>query len=228
MSPEERQLITGLFDRIRSAANTPRDPEAEALIADAVKSMPYAPYFLVQAVLVQDQALRAANERPQQLEARLSDLEQQGQGQRPGSAGFLGGLGSIFGSPGPQTQPRGPWGPPASQQQSYPPPPEPGPWGGVPQAGGGFLQGALGTAAGVSGGVLLADSIRGLFGGNHGGLGIGSGLGGLGGGETIVNNYYDDTPGADAADPGTTVVDDYDDTNSGDFDSGGGDETYDV
>jgi hypothetical protein len=227
MSPEERQLITGLFDRIRSAANTPRDPEAEALIADAVKSMPYAPYFLVHAVLVQDQALRAANERPQHLEARLSDLEQQGQRQRPGSAGFLGGLGSIFGSPGPQTQPRGPWGPPASQQQSYPPPPEPGPWGGVPRAGGGFLQGALGTAAGVAGGVLLADSIRGLF----GGLGIGSGLGGfggLGGGETIVNNYYDDTPRTDAADPGTTVVDDYDDTNSGDFGSGGGDETYDV
>jgi hypothetical protein len=61
MSPEERRLITGLFDRIRSAANAPRDPEAEALIADAVKSMPYAPYFLAPAVLVQDQALRAAN-----------------------------------------------------------------------------------------------------------------------------------------------------------------------
>jgi hypothetical protein len=87
MSPEERQLITGLFDRIRSAANAPRDPEADALIADAVKSMPYAPYFLAQAVIVQDQALRAANERLQQLEARLNDLEQQGQGQRPG--GFL-------------------------------------------------------------------------------------------------------------------------------------------
>jgi hypothetical protein len=114
---------------------------------------------------------------------------------------------------------------------SYPLPPEPGPWGGTPPAGGGFLQGALGTAAGVAGGVLLADSIRGLFGGDHGGLGIGFGLGGfggLGGGKTIVNNYYDDTPGADAADSGTTVVDDYDDTNSGDFSSGGGDETYDV
>jgi hypothetical protein len=229
MSPEERQLITGLFDRISSAANAPRDPEAEALIADAVKAMPYAPYFLVQAVIVQDQALRAANERLQQLEARLNDLDQQGQGQRPGSGGFLSGLGSIFGggAPAQQTppsQPRGPWGPPASQQQSYPPQPEPGPWGGAPPAGGGFLQGALGTAAGVAGGVLLADSIRNLFGG-HGGLGIGSGFGGLGGlvgGETIVNNYNDGTPGADD----TTVIDDYDDTDNGD--SGGDDGTYNV
>ncbi len=38
MSPEERQLLTGLFDRIRGAAATPRDPEAEALISDAVRN----------------------------------------------------------------------------------------------------------------------------------------------------------------------------------------------
>jgi len=63
---------------------------------------------------------------------------------------------------------------------------------GVAQAPGGFLKGALGAAAGVAGGVLLADGIRGLF---HGGGGIAGGLGnrfgfqhtGLGG-ETIVNN----------------------------------------
>jgi hypothetical protein len=226
MSPEERQLITGLFDRVRSAANAPRDPEAEALIADAVKAMPYAPYVLAQAVIVQDQALRAANERLQQLEARLNAE------QPAASGGFLNSLGSIFGggAPAQQTpppsQPRGPWGPPsAPQQQPYPPQPEPGPWGGAPPAGGGFLQGALGTAAGVAGGVLLADSIRNLFGG-HGGLGIGSGFGGLGGGETIVNNYHDGTSGADDQD--TTVVDDYDDTDSGNFDSGGDDGTYDV
>jgi uncharacterized protein len=227
MSPEERQLISGLFDRIRSAANSPRDPEAETLIGDAVKAMPYAPYFLAQAVIVQDQALRAANERLQELESRLNEFEQQGQ--RPGD--FLGGLGSIFGGAAPpaqpSTQPRSPWGPP--EQQPYPQQPAPGAWSG-PHAGGGFLRGAFGTAAGVAGGVLLADSIRGLFGGNSGGLGIGSGLGGFGGrgGETIVNNYYDDTPGADAAGSGTTVVDDYDDSDSDDVGSGGDDGTYDV
>ena len=56
------------------------------------------------------------------------------------------------------------------------------------------MTGALGTAAGVAGGVLLADSIRGLFGGHNNALGIGSGFGGMGpglGGETVINNYYD-------------------------------------
>jgi hypothetical protein len=56
------------------------------------------------------------------------------------------------------------------------------------------LTGALGTAAGVAGGVLLADSIRGLFAGHNNPLGIGSGFGGTGpglGGETVINNYYD-------------------------------------
>jgi hypothetical protein len=57
------------------------------------------------------------------------------------------------------------------------------------------LTGALGTAAGVAGGVLLADSIRGLFTGHNNSLGIGSGFGGTGSGlagDTIVNNYYGD------------------------------------
>ena len=56
------------------------------------------------------------------------------------------------------------------------------------------MTGALGTAAGVAGGVLLADSIRGLFAGHNNTLGIGSGFGGMGsglGGETVINNYYD-------------------------------------
>jgi acetylglutamate kinase len=38
MTPEERQLITGLFDRLKGAANAPRDPEAEALIIDGTIS----------------------------------------------------------------------------------------------------------------------------------------------------------------------------------------------
>ena len=108
MSPEERQLLTGLFDRIRGAATTPRDQEAEGLIQDATKAQPYAPYFLAQTVLVQDQALRAANDRLQELEGKVKDLESQAaSGPRPG--GFLGGLGSLFGgsAPGRQRSPRG-------------------------------------------------------------------------------------------------------------------------
>ena len=100
MSPEERQLLTGLFDRIRGAATTPRDQEAEGLIQDATKAQPYAPYFLAQTVLVQDQALRAANDRLQELEGKVKDLESRAaSGPRPG--GFLSGLGSLFGGSGP-------------------------------------------------------------------------------------------------------------------------------
>ena len=215
MSPEERQLLQGLFDRMRNASGNPRDREAESLIADNVRQQPYAPYLLSQTVIVQDQALRAANDRLQQLEAQVQDMQRGGgQPQPQGGGGFLSGIGSLFGGGGQQQAPRGVWNQ-GAPQQGYPQqggfaPQQGGPWGGQPQqasGGGGFLQGALGAAAGVAGGVLLADSIKGLFGGHNNGLGIASGVpgmggdgfggGGLGGGETVVNNYYGSDTGAD-------------------------------
>ena len=241
MSPEERQLLTGLFDRIHASANTPRDPEAEALIANAVKDQPYSPYFLAQAVIVQNQALEAANQRLNDLQSQINSQQPQGQ---PAGGGFLSSLGSIFGGPSAppepsrpqQPLPGGPWGQPPQAQapraypqqpSSYPPQT---PWGAPPVGGGGggFLSGALQGAAGVAGGVLLADSIRSLFGGHgggFGGLGIGTGVGGLGsglgGGETVVNNYYDD----DGRKNGADSVDIFDDSNngSGSFDTGNDD-----
>lgn len=217
MSPEERQLLQGLFERIQNAGSAPRDKDAEAFIQDAVRALPYAPYLLAQTVIVQDQALRAANERLQQLETQVHDLEQHAAPQQQGGGGFLGGLGSLFGggqpsqpSPGWNQAPRAPspgWGQQAPQQNYGQ---QGGPWGapqgggfGGPQGGfggqqgGGFLKGALGAAAGVAGGVLLADSIKGLFGGSNNPLGIAAGVPGIdqglgGGRETIVNNYYGD------------------------------------
>ena len=210
MSPEERQLLQGLFDRMRPNASNFRDREAEQLIADSVRQQPYAPYLLAQTVIVQDQALQAANDRLQQLEHHVQELEQRQQPQ--GGGGFLS---SIFGggSQQPLTPSRAPmWNQggaaPNYQQQGYAPPPPPqqgGPWGGQPQqgGGGGFLHGALGTAAGVAGGVLAADAIGSLFRSGHagGGLGIASGVPGFGGGsgnETVVNNYYGDNDPAQA------------------------------
>jgi hypothetical protein len=256
MSPEERQLLVELFDRIRQNANNPRDREAETFIAGQVRAQPYAPYLLAQTVIVQDQALRAANERLQQLEQHVHELE--GQGGQQGSGGFLGSLGSLFGGadrgPPPSSVPPSRWsgpqgGAPGYAQgygQSYggqqPYPPQGGPWSGGPQyqqaGGGGFLKGALGAAAGVAGGVLLADSIRGLFHGAGNPLGIGSGFGGageggLGGGDTVVNNYYDggDSPTHQAADfgpdQGPDDAPDVLDAGSGD-DLGGGSDSVDV
>ncbi|WP_026608336.1 DUF2076 domain-containing protein [Methylocapsa acidiphila] len=237
MSPEERQLLTGLFDRVQSQANSPRDKEAEAFIADAVRSLPFAPYLLAQTVIVQDQALQAANTRLQELESRVQELEQQ---TSRGSGGFLSGIGSLFGGGAPrgpaappqdggwrQSPPPSGWQQPPQQGYGQPyPPQQQGPWGGQapgqafgqpPAQGGGFLKGALGAAAGVAGGVLLADSIRGLFAGHNNSLGIGSGFGGGGlggglGGETIVNNYYgSDEPGRSQQDAYQDADQDQDD-----------------
>ncbi|PWB81129.1 MAG: DUF2076 domain-containing protein [Methylocystaceae bacterium] len=253
MSPEERQLLAGLFERTRSAGSAQRDQEAESFINEQVKSQPAAAYLLAQTVLVQDQALQAANQRLQELESRVRELESKPQQ----SGGFLGGL---FGGGARQAPPQRPAPPPPGYgQPAYPPQQPGGPWGAGPagaapyaqpgyapqqpapqQAGGGFLKGALGTAAGVAGGVLLADSIRGLFhgGGAGGQLGIGSGYEHAGG-ETIINNYYGDSgpgqyPDAGYDDgPGPSGPDvqsaDYD-VDDGGFggDDGGGDGGFDV
>lgn len=109
-----------------------------------------------------------------------------------------------------------------------------------PPAGGGFLKGALGAAAGVAGGVLLADSIRGLFHGGAGGMGglAGANLG-IGSGfdpvmhETVINNYYGD---ADSNGPDEQIQlghrDQYDgQSQDAGYDGDGidsGDDSYDV
>ncbi|HUO54983.1 MAG TPA: DUF2076 domain-containing protein [Rhodoblastus sp.] len=210
MSPEERQLLSELFERVRGQASAPRDRDAENFIADAVRAQPYAPYLLSQAVIVQEQALKGADQKIQDLQAQIGQLQAQMQAQSqaaPQGGGFLGGLfgGGARPSPQPGAQPGpqpGPWGAPPQQPQAYaPPPPQPAPspWGAPqqPPQGGGFLRNALGAAAGVAGGVLLADSLKGLFsGGGHGSGLFGGGAGqGLGGGETVVNNFFENPPG---------------------------------
>lgn len=226
MSPEERQLLNALFDRVATAAATPRDADAERLIADAVRREPAAPYYLAQAVIVQEKGLEAASRRITELEARIRDLESQAAAPPQEERGGF--LSSIFGSsqppraaPRPQApvQPAaaGPWG--AAQPaygapqgygapQAYAPPPAAGPWSQqqqglrAPSAGSSFLTGALGTAAGVAGGMLLANSLSGIFGHHMSGLGLGNPMAeGFGGGmveETVINNYYGDAAG----DPG--------------------------
>lgn len=238
MTPDERQLLTGLFDRMTGAANQPRDREAEAFIADRVRGQPYAPYLLSQTVIVQEQALRAAADKLQALEAQMQG------GQPQEETSFLGHLGkSIFGggpAAAPQRQPAPPAGGAWGQNQGYaqPQPAPGGPWSGAGQGyapqgapqGGGFLRGALGAAAGVAGGVLAADALRGLFGGHNNPFGIASGGGlGAGGGETIVNNYYGDdaSPGGPGgfsqADRDANAQQDFLQDQSDDFADGGGD-----
>ena len=224
MTPEERQMLADLFERVKAAGATPRDAEAEAFINDAVRAAPFAPYVMSQTVLVQQRALEAAAQRVAELEATARQGAEQGQ--EHGS--FLGNLGkTIFGGGAPAAPPRpsydasayqrgpapasGPAYAPPPPPQAYPAapqpqgyPPQPGPWGAPPPQprGGGFLQNAASTAAGVAGGVALGNLLGGLFGGHEGGgLFGGGGVGGAGlfgggvpGGGNETVNIFEEAP----------------------------------
>ncbi len=184
MTPEERNLVTELFDRLATLEDAGRDPEAERLINDGLRQAPNAVYALVQTVLVQDEALKRANARIHQLESEA------GTGAEPARQGGF--LDSMRGNPSgragsvPSVRPAGtpsPWGPGtfnAAPQMT--PMPEPGPrsgFGADPRAmpmdagapapaGGSFLGTAAATAAGVIGSSLLLSGIRSMM-GQHGG-----------------------------------------------------------
>ena len=97
MTPQERQLIDDLFDRLAKLESTPRDPEAMSAIMQGLRSAPNAVYALVQTALVQDEALKRANSRIQELEAGHAGEPNQ-------SGGFLDSMrDAIFG----QNQPHG-------------------------------------------------------------------------------------------------------------------------
>jgi hypothetical protein len=106
MTPQERDLIVDLFDRLAQLERNPRDADAERAIREGLQRAPNAIYALVQSVLVQDEALRAANDHIADLEDELSRGApggQPGQNERPRS--FLDGVrDTVFGR---DDQPRG-------------------------------------------------------------------------------------------------------------------------
>ena len=106
MTPQEKQLIESLFQRLAQAAPNagPRDPEAEALIQQRMQSFPGGSYYMAQTLLVQERALRDAEARlgsgggsflPPQGGPRYS---QQGPPQWRGGGG--GGIGSFLAGAG--------------------------------------------------------------------------------------------------------------------------------
>lgn len=95
MTPQERELLEGLFERIRTVSGGPRDAEAEAFIAQAVRATPTAPYLLSQTVIVQEEALKAAAARIEELQAQVDEANRRASEPPPS---FLGGIGkSLFG-----------------------------------------------------------------------------------------------------------------------------------
>jgi len=183
MTPQERQLVDDLFDRLAKVDGAPRDRDAVAAIGQGLQRAPNALYALVQTVLVQDEALKRAN-------GRIQELEAAGAPQQSQSGGFLDSMReTIFG----QTQPRGsvpnvrppdspgrpvwnsgqvlpqaggqvdqgPYGQGSYGQGAYNRAP---PFGG---GGGSFLGTAAAAAAGVVGGSLLLNGIRSMMGGHQ-------------------------------------------------------------
>jgi hypothetical protein len=137
-------------------------------------------------VLVQQYGLQQAQQQIQQLQAALDEAHQHIQ--QSGGGSFLS---KIFGGSSsaqqqqPQYQPVNNPGYPPPYAPAYPPAyTQPA---GFPTGSGGFLRGALQTAAGVALGEAAFESMESLF---HG---FGGGPYGYGHpSETIVNNYYDD------------------------------------
>jgi uncharacterized protein len=195
MTPQEHQLIDGLVERIRNTQVTDKDIDAEQYLQQGLAGYPEALYVLAQTVLVQQYGLTQAQQQIQQLREELEAAHQQ---QPSPSGGSF--LSKIFGG-GSSAQTNQNYAPPQPPYQPvnnpgyeapYPPPPYAAPVYAQPMAygsgGGGFLRGALQTAAGVAAGELAFQSMESLF---HGFGGGGYGYEGRPG-ETVVNNYYDD------------------------------------
>jgi uncharacterized protein len=207
MTPQERQMVDDLFDRLAKMESAPRDPDATAAMAQGLRAAPNAVYALVQTVLVQDEALKQAHHRIEELEAAGAPQQRQ-------SGGFLDSMrDSVFG----QSQPHGsvpnvppprdtgsrpvwnsgqvlqqgqspgrydqtPYGQPygAPQGQMGGPQmggPMGGAFGGAMGGGGSFLGTAAATAAGMVGGSLLLNSFRGMMGGSRQAFGDTAGTG---------------------------------------------------
>ncbi len=194
MTPQERQLIDDLFDRLAKLESAKRDPEAMSAIMQGLRNAPNAVYALVQTALVQDEALKRADMRIQELEAAAGQPDQQtqpggfldsmrdaifGQNQGQGSGHGSAHSGSVPNVRAPDMGGGRPaWNTGQVLQQSqgggpYNQPAYGQPYGGAQQqqpsafggGGGSFLGTAAAAAAGVVGGSLLASSIRSMMGG---------------------------------------------------------------
>ena len=185
MNPQEKELLTTLLDRVKNAPRQDKDPEADALIRQAMAAQPDLPYYLTQTVLIQDLSLHQAQQRIADLEKQLADAQQAA---KPTVGSFLGGLfgnrspaqasgpaqagAPQAGAPQAGAPQAGPWtrspqvaaAPPAQPygQPGYAP--QPG-YGQQPMGGGGFMGG--GGMGGAGGGFLrsAAATAAGVAGG---------------------------------------------------------------
>lgn len=161
MTPQERQLVEDLFDRLAQLEKAPRDAEAERTIADGLRRAPNAIYPLVQTMLVQDEALKRADARIRELTGEDAEPTTGGgflDSMRQALTGRSTSVPSVRpGAPDPRWNSGGAF-PNANAAPAQ----------GSGYGGGSFLGTAAASAAGVIGGALLLNSISSMF-GHHGG-----------------------------------------------------------
>jgi hypothetical protein len=191
MNRQDQQAIDELFRRLYQTTEQggPRDPEAEARIQELFrKGPPGLLYHMAQTLVAQQYALEAAK-------AELADYRRQG-----------GGASAGFGRPGPRRAGR--WGvggyqePPPQYQQGYQQAPR----------GSGFLAGAGQIALGVGGGIIGAELLSSMFGGE--------GLFGDRGDTYVDQNVYVDQDDGRGGDQDYAQDDGGQDYGDGGFDGG--------
>ncbi|OZI17086.1 DUF2076 domain-containing protein [Bordetella genomosp. 7] len=152
MQDQDRDAIASVFSRIQELERQghPRDPDAEQLIRQEMQKNPGSAYYLAQTVLVQQQALQNAQARIQELQKNPSAAVQPS-GSNPTAASPS----TAFGRRAPAAGPAaGGLGTGFGRNNAAP-------------AGGGFMAGALQTAVGVAGGMMLGNLLGSLFTGNE-------------------------------------------------------------
>ena len=177
MNQQEREIIGGLFDRLKQAEQQQRDPQVDAFIKDRLAAQPGAVYAMLQTLYMSEQAMQNMNGQLEAQQAQLAQMQQhiaQLQQSQQQSGGFLSGLfgskpaaqppmparpmGAPMGAPqmgmAPQGGPQpGPWGGPQGGPMGGPQPgpwgqqAQPGPWGQQPQRQGGGFLATAATAA---------------------------------------------------------------------------------
>ncbi len=240
MNSQERDALNAFLQQLTQAQVAQKDPDADALIAQAFVAQPHAGYLLVQRAMQLDYVL-------QQTQAKVAALQAQIDRDKSGAqTSFLGDAhawgraavpaqgvsGEVYQAGSQPQQPQRAALPPTPiQAASAPAAPvaaAPTPWGSS------MMGNVATTAAGVVAGSFLFQGIQNMMGHNSAG-GFGGGFGNHAAtnpaapvtvNETTVNNYYTNDPAADQGSytGGTTLADASDDFDGGD-DSFGSDDS---
>ena len=194
MTPQEQQLITELFARLKQTPAQAKDAVADQLIRRGVTDNPEASYRLVQTVLIQEMALSQAQHRVAELENRVVQANAASSAPPPQPAT------SFLGDP--------------VSRGSMPPAAAPGMMSAAPS---GFLRSAAATALGVVGGQMLFQGIESMFGQHTGSLLSGQSIQPALS-ETVVNNFYGDQPSSAEPSSDADAQDAEDDSSGADDD----------